>query len=236
MGVGKTMSSPFNTTTEAFYYHAARFPNSVAICDLSQGEREFTYGELASRAQSLSKALRQLGVKPGQRIPLVVKRGVEMIVGIWAVLSCGAQYVPLDGGVVPDSTLRHVVEQAGGSVILCMTSTESRMRALLPDAQTVLIEDHWTSEPSKSSDAILDLATADGGCYVIYTSGQYTFPSKSSQTLWLTSSQGTTGKPKGVDVTHKNVSNLVCLYPGGLGVEPGMKVGSVLNISFDMGM
>lgn len=46
---------------------------------------------------------------------------------------------------------------------------------------------------------------------------------------------GTTGKPKGVDVTHKNVTNLVCLSPGGLGVQPGMSVGQVLNISFDMG-
>lgn len=51
----------------------------------------------------------------------------------------------------------------------------------------------------------------------------------------LTVSQGTTGKPKGVDVTHKNVANLVCLSPGGLGVRPGMKVGQILNISFDMG-
>lgn len=167
------MSSPFETTTEAFYYHAARFPNSIAVCDLSQGQRELTYGELASRAQSLARALKQLGVKPGQRIPLVVKRGVEMVVGIWAVLSCGAQYVPLDGGVVPDSSLRHVVEQAGGSVILCMASTESRLSALLPDSQTVLIEDHWLSQPSSNNDVILDLATADGGCYVIYTSGQY---------------------------------------------------------------
>lgn len=39
-----------------------------------------------------------------------------------------------------------------------------------------------------------------------------------------------------MDVTHKNVTNLVCLSPGGLGVQPGMSVGQVLNISFDMGM
>lgn len=51
----------------------------------------------------------------------------------------------------------------------------------------------------------------------------------------LIQSAGTTGKPKGVDVTHKNVANLVCLSPGGLGVKPGMTVGQVLNISFDMG-
>lgn len=51
----------------------------------------------------------------------------------------------------------------------------------------------------------------------------------------LTKQLGTTGKPKGVDVTHENVANLVCLSPGGLGIQPGMSVGQVLNISFDMG-
>ena len=45
---------------------------------------------------------------------------------------------------------------------------------------------------------------------------------------------GTTGYPKGVDVTHGNVVNLVCTSPGDLGVQPGTCVGSVLNISFDM--
>ena len=68
--------------------------------------RELSYHELASRVQSLATQLQELGVGPGTRIPLVVKRGMEMVVGIWAVLSCGAQYVPLDGGVVPESTIR----------------------------------------------------------------------------------------------------------------------------------
>jgi hypothetical protein len=58
---------------------------------------------------------------------------------------------------------------------------------------------------------------------------------KHTECTKLTKFEGTTGKPKGVDVTHKNVANLVCLSPGGLGVRPGLKVGQILNISFDMG-
>ena len=46
---------------------------------------------------------------------------------------------------------------------------------------------------------------------------------------------GTTGRPKGVDVTHGNVANLVCSEPGSLGIQPGVRVGHVLSISFDMG-
>ncbi|ODA81117.1 hypothetical protein RJ55_04080 [Drechmeria coniospora] len=176
-----------------------------------------SYGQLAERAQKLALRLRGLGVQPNQRVPLVVKRGLEMIVGIWAILSCGAQYVPLDGGVVPDSTIRHVVEQSGAEIVLCLSVTEHRLRALFPSLVPVLIDEFVTAEADDDlqSDDWLDLATPDTGCYVIYTSG-------------------TTGKPKGVDVTHRNVANLVCLSPGGLGVRPGMCVGQVLNISFDM--
>jgi acyl-CoA synthetase (AMP-forming)/AMP-acid ligase II len=172
MGMGETLPCPFQTTTQAFYHYATKYPNATAVIDLSDGQRQLTYHQLASRAQSLARALTRLGVKPGQRIPLVVKRSVEMVVGIWAVLSCGAQYVPLDGGVVPDSSLRHVVEQAGDSVILCMGATEERLRKLLPHSQTVRIEDHWTTSPLVSSVGILDQATAEDGCYVIYTSGE----------------------------------------------------------------
>jgi non-ribosomal peptide synthetase component F len=45
---------------------------------------------------------------------------------------------------------------------------------------------------------------------------------------------GTTGTPKGVDVTHTNVTNLVCQSPGDLGITRGTRVGQTLNISFDM--
>jgi acyl-CoA synthetase (AMP-forming)/AMP-acid ligase II len=53
--------------------------------------------------------------------------------------------------------------------------------------------------------------------------------------LNLTGHEGTTGTPKGVDVTHRNVTNVVCHAPGNLGMICGSRVGQVLSISFDMG-
>jgi non-ribosomal peptide synthetase component F len=105
------------------------------------------------------------------RIPLVVKRSAEMVVGIWAILSCGAQYVPLDGGVVPDSTIRHVFEQSGGSIVCCLPSTVHRIRDLCPGATPVIIEQQQLDNKTHD-ERWLDLATSDGGCYIIYTSGE----------------------------------------------------------------
>ncbi|UKZ72079.1 uncharacterized protein TrAtP1_013017 [Trichoderma atroviride] len=215
MQYGPKIECPFSTVTASFYHFVTSFPENIALHDLSGATtQQTTYRQLAIRAQALATKLRSLGVRPHQRIPLVVKRSSEMVVGIWAILSCGAQYVPLDGGVVPDSTIRHVFEQSGGNIICCLTSTVHRIRDLCPSASPVII-DQQELDSMPHEEKWVDLATSDSGCYIIYTSG-------------------TTGKPKGVDVTHKNVANLVCMSPGNLGIRPGNRVGQVLNISFDM--
>ncbi|OAA69728.1 AMP-dependent synthetase/ligase [Cordyceps fumosorosea ARSEF 2679] len=189
---GQAREAQFYTTTAALAHFALTHPSTVAVRDLSaRVTRQLTYGELARQAQALAWHLRSLGVQPGQRVPLVVKRSQAMIVAIFAVLLCGAQYVPLDGGVVPDATLRHVFCESGGKVLVCVSATEARVRELLPDALAVNAEEEYAAER-------------------------------------------TTGKPKGVDVTQANVANLVCQAPGNLGVSPGVRVGQLLNISFDM--
>ncbi|KOS20614.1 Linear gramicidin synthase subunit C [Escovopsis weberi] len=218
MAFGPKTACLFPTLTAAFYDIVANFPDAVAVHDMSgAGPREFTYSQLAAQSQVLAAKLRKMGVRPHDKIPLVVKRSAEMVVGIWAILSCGAQYVPLDGGIVPDSTIQHVFSQSGGNVVLCLNSTVHRIHKLCPNATPVLIEEAHSAlnDMSIPVEDWINLATADAGCYIIYTSG-------------------TTGKPKGVDVTHKNVTNLVCMSPGSLDIRPGTKVGQVLNISFDM--
>lgn len=46
---------------------------------------------------------------------------------------------------------------------------------------------------------------------------------------------GSTGSPKGVDVSHGNVTNALLLEPANLGIKVGSKVAQVLNVAFDMG-
>ncbi|MEM7347610.1 MAG: AMP-binding protein, partial [Chloroflexota bacterium] len=55
----------------------------------------------------------------------------------------------------------------------------------------------------------------DNRCFILFTSG-------------------TTGKPNGVQVTHRNVCNILLTEPGNLGMAPGQKVGQILSIAFDM--
>lgn len=169
---GPRLDTPFPTITAAFNHWATTRPELLAAKDLTgESTREITYGELARRAQHLSSRLVDLGVRPGDRVPLVVKRGIEMLVGVLAILSSGAQYVPLDGGVVPDSTLDFVLRQAGSRHALCTRATSHRLRNTTTPCSPIVIEEEVEGQSCPEYRALQDLATPDSGCYVIYTSG-----------------------------------------------------------------
>lgn len=175
---GPAAPCPFPTITAAIRHATRNYPASVAAIDLSQADnrREIQYWELETRAQWLARRLQTAGVEPGDRVPLVVKRGIEMLIGIYAVLLCGAQYVPLDGGVVAQTALETVISQSGGGLVVCTKSTRKRLQKTDSDivraCRLLCIEDETEAEGQDAIDAI-DLATPESGCYVIYTSGSW---------------------------------------------------------------
>lgn len=177
---GPQIPPRFPTVTAAILHHVLAIPAEVAVIDHTTPEpRTMTYEQLGSRATHLAQHLRTLGVLPGDRIPLVARRGVEMTVGIVAILACGAQYVPLDGKVVPRDTLRRVVEQSGGKVAVCMEETVHRMVELAIEGCTsVVVEEHIRDVPAIDyrryiEEELMKLTTEESGCYVIYTSGMF---------------------------------------------------------------
>ncbi|KAL3479456.1 hypothetical protein BJX99DRAFT_244844 [Aspergillus californicus] len=221
VGFGTQAQIPFPTVHQTFIHHATQTPSDLALLDLSGGAyREVTYGELLRQSQFIATQLKLCGVTPNSRVMLLVKRSAEMVAGILGILMIGAQYIPMDGGVVPDQTLRQAVEQCSVTVAVCLRPFTKRLHSLETVSSILVLEDLLQSEEytrfNICREQLLCEGSGDSGCYVIYTSG-------------------TTGDPKGVDVTHKNVTNILCQPPGNLGISRRSKVGQMLSISFDMG-
>ncbi|TDL22237.1 nonribosomal peptide synthetase 12 [Rickenella mellea] len=213
-GFGAVEAAPFGCVHHAFEHHAKLYPSSVAVEHLGH---KITYAELDRKANCLAHQLRSLGVQPGSRICLLVQRSIAMVIGIVAILKAGGQYVPLDGGIVTQSTLEYVIEDSGAAVVVVLQEYAERV-AHMSGLITVVLERYIEATCNLAGMGCakpLDLSTPDDGVYVIYTSG-------------------TTGKPKGVDVLHSNVTNLVCLAPGNVGMAPGRRVAQLLNVAFDM--
>ncbi|KAG8734036.1 hypothetical protein FRC11_013092 [Ceratobasidium sp. 423] len=205
-GLGSTYTPPFQTIHEAFEYQAAQRPTAIAI---EHDGKSATYFELKQMSDRLAVALKQQGVKSGDRVMLLVQRSIAMVAGMLGILKTGAAYVPLDGGIVTESTLAHIIPDAGIQTIVCLRKFVTRV----PDSRTLVLED------IVDNDDYLQHVTING---------------KSSDSVYAIYTSGTTGKPKGVDVMHRSVVNLLLTDPGRVGMRPGRRVAQLLNVAFDM--
>jgi amino acid adenylation domain-containing protein len=159
---------------------AERRPHRVAIIC---GDRRLSYGELNRRANRLAHHLRGLGVGPEVVVGVSAERSTEMVVGLLGVLKAGGAYMPLDPHH-PDKRLRFMLEESQARVLLSPSALVSRLPA---HPRLVLLDEELHGCPETNPDPG---AQAGNLAYVIYTSGS-------------------SGQPKGVEVQHRGLTNLV---------------------------
>ena len=181
---------------QLFEAQAERTPDATAVVFEDQ---RITYQELNQRANQLAHYLRKLGVGPEILVAICVERSIEMIVGLLAILKAGGAYVPIDPSY-PAGRREFMLAEAQASVLLTQGSlfeegwsrieNIERCSTIDPHIQTVRMDRDWELI-AKGHDANPENSiTADNLAYVIFTSGS-------------------TGQPKGVQITHKSLLNLV---------------------------
>ncbi|WSY60036.1 amino acid adenylation domain-containing protein [Nocardia sp. NBC_00881] len=181
------------TLVSLFHAQCERTPDAPAV---TFGDETLTYAELRSRASRLAGELVRRGAGPESRIAVAMRRSLELVVAIYAVLETGAAYVPVD----PD----HPVERndyvlTGSAPLFVLTTVEDGFETgtaatvldveqIEPASQKASIATAgWLSGASESRPG--DVRTRpDNIAYVIYTSGS-------------------TGRPKGVMITHRQMVN-----------------------------
>ncbi|KAF2435911.1 acetyl-CoA synthetase-like protein [Tothia fuscella] len=218
-GRGLVVPLPFSLIHHGFEAFADRQPAALAVIQHADGQ-SITYDELERRSNILANRLIDEGIFSGLRVVLVFHRSIELVVAILAVLKANCQYVPLDGGIVPDATLSHILQDTRAPLVLCLKKYEEKIRRLTQESTSVIALDTQEQQTINQGGGderrpIFTTSTPNDGAYIIYTSG-------------------TTGKPKGVDVSHQNLVNILCLKPSNLGISPGTKVAQLLNIAFDL--
>ncbi|TGD83902.1 amino acid adenylation domain-containing protein, partial [Mycolicibacterium sp. CH28] len=164
-----------------FASQAARVPEAPA---LTWGERFWTYRELDEVSNRFAHFLAGNGIGPGQRVALLLPRSAEAIVAILAVLKTGAAYVPIDPAA-PSARMQLVLDDAAPAGVI----TNSELAERLSGQNLRIIDVHDLAVENYPSIA-LPAPAPDDIAYLIYTSG-------------------TTGIPKGVAITHQNVTELL---------------------------
>jgi amino acid adenylation domain-containing protein len=190
---------------------AARALASPGALALKAGARSMTYGELDQTANQLAHHLISLGVGQDSIVGLCLERSLDSVVCALGILKAGAAYLPLDPAY-PRERLAFLLNDAQPRVLI----TRSEIAAQLPvGAWQVLAVDRDRPQidrcPTDSPD---NNSRTEGLAYVIYTSGS-------------------TGEPKGVEITHGSLLNLVSWHQHAFEVTPADRASLLAGVGFD---
>ena len=181
---------------------AERLPGKIAIDH--PGLATITYGELDRLSDRLRDRLVRMGVRPGDRVGIYMRKSIDAVASIFGILKCGGVYIPVDPDA-PAERCAYILNDCSVSTIIAERGLEPAMRRALEGLGPVpplLLLDH--DEHPVPLRAALDreeaLAPApvtatvhpggDGLAYFLYTSGS-------------------TGRPKGVMLSHRNARSFV---------------------------
>lgn len=194
---------------DLFRDRAERAPDRPAF---RSGGRTLSYGEVWQQAQSVAVALADHGVTRGDRVGILMTKGLEMPVAIHGIWMVGAAYVPLDPSA-PVERLAGTARDCGMGVILTAARNAPLAQELADLAEGVAIRVD-ALEPSSFDPVPGD---ADDLAYIIFTSGS-------------------TGRPKGIVHTHASGLAFAKMWTETYGVQEDDVCFCTVPLHFDFSL
>ncbi|MFI5719154.1 amino acid adenylation domain-containing protein [Nocardia sp. NPDC051750] len=193
---------------------ARRTPGASAI---AADGTTVTYRELDTASSRLARYLTALGCGPETSVAIVLRRSVESITAAWAVAKTGAAIVQIDPEY-PPQRIEHMVTDSGARVALTAGTTGDRLPRTV---RRVDLDDPGTQRACAG--------LADGPV----TDTERTRPLRAADLAYTTYTSGSTGVPKGVQVTHTGLANLIADRSETYGIDAASRVSYALSPSFD---
>ncbi|MFC1853766.1 amino acid adenylation domain-containing protein, partial [candidate division CSSED10-310 bacterium] len=171
---------------QLFEAQVKKDPLAVAVED---GDRSLTYRQLNNWSNELAQCLIEIGLGPDETVAVLMKRSLEMMVGILAILKAGGCYLPLD-----------------------MSLPRDRINFMLQDTKVLAVL-------TQQNCAILETITYDGevlffeaACGGKDGTKEFLDPRtdvKPAHLAYIMYTSGSTGEPKGVEMEHGSLVNLI---------------------------
>jgi amino acid adenylation domain-containing protein len=193
---------------QLFETQVQQIPDTIALIDEYQ---QLSYQQLNTIANQLAYYLQKQGIQPEQTIGICLERSCEMVIALLAVLKVGATYIPLDPAY-PKERLNYIINDAKLSLIITKKYIDF-MQFKVP--HILNLDEQWSVITQQKIDHIFTQITLDNLAYIIYTSGS-------------------TGQPKGVQISHRALSNFLLGINPTLNCTPSDILLSVTSLSFDI--
>jgi long-chain acyl-CoA synthetase len=185
----------------------------------------YTYADLSNLAERVAAVLRERGVVAGDKVMLLAENRPEWGISYFGILKAGAVVVPVDWQASANEVQNlsawararlvilsdKVRERLSGALIESSNGVANSLQSLLGDAEVVRFDDLLQHEPRLSPAALVHHPKADDLASLIFTSG-------------------TTGRPKGVMLSHRNFSSLLSKLAGVFDIDKHDGLLSVLPL------
>ncbi|WP_280409674.1 amino acid adenylation domain-containing protein, partial [Nocardia brasiliensis] len=159
-------------------------PDAVAVADENA---TLTYREFDERVNQLARLLISQGVGAESLVGLAIRRSLDLVVGMYAIVTAGGAYVPLD----PDHPAERIAHILDTAQPVCVVTTSADAAALPDGVATVTLDTAdlaaFPGSPVGAAELLRPVLPLNPA-YVIFTSGS-------------------TGRPKGVAVSHAAIVN-----------------------------
>jgi 2-furoate---CoA ligase len=173
-----------------FEFAVERHPQAEALV---QGDIRFTYREMNVELEKIAANLQAIGIGQGDRVVLVLKNRVEMVMLYWAIQKIGAVFTPINFRLTPEE-IKYCVQDADAKAVIYEPISEKTVIEAAKDLKIVKISVQGAQSADASYEELLTKNSNifkqpkikdDAICLMLYTSG-------------------TTGRPKGVPRSHQN--------------------------------
>jgi fatty-acyl-CoA synthase len=165
------------------------YPDRVAIVDEPDQPAEswgsITYREMARRAQAMAAGLDELGITAGERVAMVSHNSARLLTALFGVSGSGRVLVPINFRLVAEE-VRYIVEHSGARILLVDPELADAMADVECERKMII---------GAESDAIL----------MKFDAKPAPWEPDEDATATINYTSGTTARPKGVQLTHRNI-------------------------------
>lgn len=226
------MPGESRTLASVFLHSAETFPERPA---LEVGDQTYSYAALAERATAMAATLaREVPQADPPLTAVFAHRSPSAFAGILAALLRGHGYVPLNRSF-PVSRTRDMLDRSGARTLIVdgeseaqldelLTGVASRLCVLLPDrASAAAYRSRWPRHSFVAADDLEDGAAWGGSP-----------PASPGSIAYLLFTSGSTGVPKGVMVTQRNVLHFVGVVADLYGISEHDRFSQTFDTTFDL--
>ena len=193
---------------------------------------QLSHGQLRQSSLQIGAAFRRNGIDRGDRVAVCLPKCVEGVQAILGILSAGAAYVPIDH-VTPPDRLAQILNDLNARFLLTTTNIAQKLNSDLRKTSAHIADANPNTWPTMIT--LDQVGTGEG--FMSWIEGAFAesgVPLNMDDTAAILYTSGTTGKPKGIQLTHRNISSFIHWAIGRFGFRPDDRFSSHAPFHFDL--